>query len=263
MDALDESDSEESSSDDDENEFDNAATTETAAAAAATAAAESVGVCVYVGGHSFDAEEADVRAFFNDCGTINAVRVPRYPRPPHKKKGFAFVEFASSAAAAAAVAKNGETMMNRWLQVRSANAISCCTFYVVQRYVTPFRVAPECAHKSHDRRATYVYANVTLQISITNDGGAARNNDALVDDAQGERPDGCRTIFVGNLAWTATDDDVRQAFTDCGDVVDCRVAMDADTQVRSATLGDAIIDFGGFFNLHSHFVLFVLLFCCC
>lgn len=44
-----------------------------------------------------------------------------------------------------------------------------------------------------------------------------------------ERPDGCREVFVGNLSWNATDDEVWKCFEDCGAIARVRIKTDYDT----------------------------------
>ncbi len=50
---------------------------------------------IFVGGLSFDAEEADVKAFFDEFGEIRTVRIPVH-QDTGRRKGMAFVEFVKS-----------------------------------------------------------------------------------------------------------------------------------------------------------------------
>mgnify|MGYP001475718304 CR=1 FL=1 len=43
-----------------------------------------------------------------------------------------------------------------------------------------------------------------------------------------EKPEDCDTVFVGNLAWTATEEEIREAFSACGEVAAVRLAWDHD-----------------------------------
>jgi nucleolin len=45
-----------------------------------------------------------------------------------------------------------------------------------------------------------------------------------------EKPEGCKTIFVGNLAWDVDEDTLRQVFGDCGTITSVRFAMDRETR---------------------------------
>jgi len=145
------------------------------------AAGESAPSVVFVGGLSYDAEESDVRDFFKDCGAISTVRIPVF-EDSGKKRGIAFVEFETKEAADAAVALDGETMMDRYLKISHS---------------TPKSNAP-------------------------------RDNKPFAKEMS-EKPEGCKTIFVGNLSWQATEDDLRTAFESCGNVWSVRIATDRDT----------------------------------
>jgi RNA recognition motif-containing protein len=123
---------------------------------------------VYVAGLSFDATEADVRDFFSDCGDITLFRLPSHAQGKHK--GFCFLEFATGAGAAAAVAKDGQTMMNRWLKVTMS------TGSIPVRDAGPLNVPPSL------------------------------------------KPAGCKIVFVANLSFHATEDDLRALFEPCGEV---------------------------------------------
>ncbi len=44
-----------------------------------------------------------------------------------------------------------------------------------------------------------------------------------------ERPEGCKSVFVGNLPFSATEEDLKKLFADCGDIEGARIAMDRET----------------------------------
>ena len=44
-----------------------------------------------------------------------------------------------------------------------------------------------------------------------------------------ERPEGCKSVFVGNLPFSATEEDLKQIFADCGDIEGARIATDRET----------------------------------
>jgi nucleolin len=58
--------------------------------------------------------------------------------------------------------------------------------------------------------------------------GGARNT-APRDQPLSAKPEGCKTVFVGNLAWNASEDDIKAAFAECGNVWNVRLAMDRET----------------------------------
>jgi RNA recognition motif-containing protein len=90
------------------------AKTENGAVPAGGDAAE--GTTVFVGGCSYDADEAAFRDFFKDCGEIKTVRIPTF-QDSGKPRGIAFIEFDSAEAAQKACEFNDAEMMGRYLKV--------------------------------------------------------------------------------------------------------------------------------------------------
>lgn len=43
------------------------------------------------------------------------------------------------------------------------------------------------------------------------------------------KPEGCKSVFIGNLSFDVDEDMVREFFGDCGEIVSCRVAVDRET----------------------------------
>ena len=72
---------------------------------------------VYVEGISYDAEDADVKGFFEQAGAVKEVRMPRW-HDSGKPRGYAHVVFADRAHAAAAIKDlDGQRLMGRYLKV--------------------------------------------------------------------------------------------------------------------------------------------------
>ncbi len=44
-----------------------------------------------------------------------------------------------------------------------------------------------------------------------------------------EKPEGCTTVFVGNLAFEIDEDTLRETFSDCGEITNVRFATDRET----------------------------------
>ena len=44
-----------------------------------------------------------------------------------------------------------------------------------------------------------------------------------------EKPEGCTTVFVGNLSWQIDEETLRSAFADCGEIAQIRFAEDKET----------------------------------
>jgi nucleolin len=76
---------------------------------------------VYAEGLPFDASEEDVRAFFEPCGAIAALKAPRW-QDSGRLRGYAHVTFADVASVARALALGGSRMGSRYVTVAAARA---------------------------------------------------------------------------------------------------------------------------------------------
>ena len=66
---------------------------------------------VFVGGLAYEADEDDIRSFFEDCGKIEKVELNR--REDGRSAGYGHVIFASKSSVASAVEKNGQELKGR------------------------------------------------------------------------------------------------------------------------------------------------------
>ena len=71
---------------------------------------------VFIGNLPHDAKEEELRKLFEECGTVNAVRIVR-GKGAKEGTGIAFVEFADRASVTTAVMKNGEKFMENKIRV--------------------------------------------------------------------------------------------------------------------------------------------------
>lgn len=79
-------------------------------------------VRLFVGNLPYDADESDLREFFESAGTLSAVIIP-VDRETGKKRGFAFVEFSDAAQAAEATRKfNNQPLKGRNITINEARA---------------------------------------------------------------------------------------------------------------------------------------------
>jgi len=74
------------------------------------------------------------------------------------------------------------------------------------------------------------YLNVNISTSQARGSSAPRNQQLS------EKPAGCKTVFVGNLSWQASEDDLRHAFAECGPIDNVRIAWDMEND-RSKGFG--------------------------
>lgn len=71
---------------------------------------------VFIGNLPYDAKEEDLRTFFEECGSVEAVRIVR-SKNAQKGTGIAFVQFGDRTSVTTAVLKNGATFMEREIRV--------------------------------------------------------------------------------------------------------------------------------------------------
>lgn len=75
-----------------------------------------------------------------------------------------------------------------------------------------------------------------LKISISDGQPSAQKEKKPFSTTPGEKPAGCKTVFVGNLSWKATEDDLRATFDGCGTILNARIAWDHEND-RSKGFG--------------------------
>lgn len=149
---------------------------------------------VYVGGLSYDATEDDVRDHFSQCGSVLSVRMPTFP-DSGRSKGLAFVEFDGQAGVDAALQLADTNFMGRTIRVDVARGKG-------NSGDRPSRGRREFSPDRSSNRRQF--------------GSPTRRDPSEPSE----------TVFVGNLAWSATEDDLRSHFESCGDIVDVRLPED-------------------------------------
>lgn len=167
---------------------------------------------VWIGNLRFTVTRDELRQWIvdNSGGSITPELVTRVHLPRAKRaasaaaaefenKGFAYVDFATYDANLAAIALSETEWYRRKLLIKDA---------------TSFEGRPE-EHKLKKKAA------------------AAAGGDAAADDKDGAAQDGpvskSRKIFVGNLGFQATEDDVRELFAPCGEIEWVKVATFEDS----------------------------------
>ena len=74
------------------------------------------------------------------------------------------------------------------------------------------------------------YLNVSLSTAGSRPSAAPRQQELS------EKPEGCKTVFIGNLSWQASEENLREAFAHCGDIEGVRIAWDHEND-RSKGFG--------------------------
>lgn len=165
------------------------------------------GLTVYVGGLSFDASESDVSEHFAQCGNVVNIRMPTFP-DSGRSKGVAFVEFDDQSGVDAALQLSDSDFMGRTIRVDVARG----------------------KRDGGDRSGGDRFSG-----DRSNRGRRNRSRERSTERRKYRSPTGreqsepSETIFVGNLAWKASEDDLRSHFESCGNVVDARIPTDRDT----------------------------------
>jgi len=139
---------------------------------------------VFIGNLSFQIDDDAIRETFKDCGEI--VKIDWFTdKMTQKFKGCGLLEFSSPAEAIKATALHDIVVLGRPM--------------VVRRNSKPVETRPPR-------------------------GGRGDRGSRGGRDQQGpsEKPAGCNTVFLGNLSFEITEDDVKETFGECGTISDIR-----------------------------------------
>jgi len=143
---------------------------------------------LFLGNLSFKIDDDQIRAFFKDIGELTDIHWVT-DKQTGKFYGTGFIAFATGAEAKAAVAKNGEDVLGRPIRIDFAQS---------KTERTPNK-------DGGDR-----------QQRTPRDGGQREQR------APTPKPDGCTTVFLGNLSFQIDENAVRTHFGDCGEISSVR-----------------------------------------
>ncbi|KAI9284169.1 hypothetical protein BC943DRAFT_338428 [Umbelopsis sp. AD052] len=162
---------------------------------------------VWIGNLSFSTTEADLKAYFSKCGEITRIKCPPGRNARQSNQGFAFIDFATEEAVAAAVAKSESDLNGRALLIKDSKNF--------EKTGRPKREPAEG--------------------EAVADGGKA--GDRI---AKKQKNPPSPTVFVGNLSFNTTRDAIQKQFEPCGRIRKVRLATFQDT---GKCKGFAYIDF--------------------
>jgi len=139
---------------------------------------------LFLGNLSFKVDDDAIRAFFKDVGELTDIHWVT-DKQTGKFYGTGFIAFATAEEAKAAVAKNGEDVLGR-----------------------PIRI--DFAQSKGER--------------TPNKGGFDKGagKPQREQRAPTPKPDGCTTVFLGNLSFNVDENAVRTHFADCGEIASIR-----------------------------------------
>lgn len=152
---------------------------------------------LYIRNLPWTIQDGDIHTFFADCGTVSAIKWIEN-KETGRFTGSGIVDFETAEAAAAAVAKNGADLGGRPVGIEYSRA-----------------------------------NNNANGGGFGNNGGrqdrgnfkrqeASNSFDKKNARAPTPKPDGCRTVFVGNLSFSVDDAKITEFFSDCGEVREIR-----------------------------------------
>lgn len=148
---------------------------------------------IHVKGLPWVATAEEVSYFFKDCGEITSCECPLTAEG--RSSGTGFVVFSKRSELDAAIALDGQLWpgTERWLKIQ------------------------EAADKpSHAYKTSYVQEARQQHV--------VRPSRASFGNTPGVMPEGCDTVFVGNLQWDVQEEQMREVFSQAGDVSSVRFA---------------------------------------
>lgn len=158
--------------------------TEAAASPAQSGGVEG-GRKLFVSNLSWNIDDDGIRKFFEDDGELTDIKW-NTDRETGRFRGSGFIEFATPEAAASALKKNGNVLMERPIRLELAR------------------------ERPGGERGAGAGAG----------GGAAGGR--FQQREMTPKPEGCTTVFLGNLSFNIDEDTIRKTFSDCGEIVAIR-----------------------------------------
>jgi len=166
---------------------------------------------VYIEGVPYEATEKEVRAFFANCGMIKSLRLPTW-QDTGRLRGYGHVEFDSEEGA---------------LKVPRPACVSCVSCFSCMDSIPPHPLTPYPPSvpfpfpfpQARELDGTYLlkrYIKVDLP----------KVPKMLLGERDGpaERPVGCKQIFVKNIPYDCTEEDISDTFKVCGPIEEIRLA---------------------------------------
>lgn len=173
---------------------------EPARAAAAPAAAG--GSRLYIRNLPWTIQDSDVHTFFAECGTVTGIKWIEN-KETGRFTGSGIIDFETAEAAALAVAKNGTDLGGRPVGIEYSRAST-----------NPNGGAggDRFGNRGGDRGGRGDFKRQEASSSFDKKNARAPT----------PKPDGCRTIFVGNLNFSVDDGKITEYFADCGEIREIR-----------------------------------------
>jgi nucleolin len=170
-----------------------------------SAGAAAGGTRVFIRNLPWSIQDGDIHSFFEECGTVTGIKWFEN-KETGRFTGTGILDFETEEAATKAVAKNGSDLKGRPVGLEFSRA-----------------AAPGGDRAGGDRRFGGDRAGGDRQDRGNFKKAEASNSfDKKNARAPTPKPDGCRTIFVGNLSFSVDDAKMTEFFSSCGEVKEIR-----------------------------------------
>lgn len=165
---------------------------------------------IYVGNISFDTVESDLRAAFQEHGTVTKISMP-LNRETGKSRGFAFVTMTNAEETAAAIAAVNESEISG----RTVYASESLPKEKVAEGKKKYQAKKQSELTSSSLSDDCCFLHISNSLSFTNNLGN-----------EGSK------IYIGNLNFDTTQEDLSAVFAAYGEVKDCFLPTDYDGNPR-------------------------------
>lgn len=149
---------------------------------------------LFLGNLAFKITESKIASFFADCGEVSNIQWVT-DKTTGQFYGTAFIEFADVDSAQKALSKNGKKCMERPMKVNY------------------------CGHRSAPSEGGSAP-------------GATEQRKMPPAPKWSDHPEGCKTLFMGNLSFEIQEEQVRAFFGHCGEIYDVRWAYRDDGEFK-------------------------------
>jgi nucleolin len=169
-----------------------------------TAGAAAGGTRVFIRNLPWSIQDGDIHSFFEECGTVTGIKWFEN-KETGRFTGTGILDFETEEAASKAVAKNGSDLKGRPVGLEFSRA-----------------AAPGGDRAGGDRRFGGDRGGDRQDRGNFKKAEASNSFDKKNARAPTPKPDGCRTIFVGNLSFSVDDAKMTEFFSSCGEVKEIR-----------------------------------------
>lgn len=169
---------------------------------------------VFVRNIPYDCREEEIREFFRDCGAITKLYLPIF-EDTGRLRGIAVVSFDTPEEAERAIHKDGQKLGDREVKIQYS------------RRTERRRDDRDDRERRDDRRDDRRGGDFRRD-DRRGGGGGRRPFVPRSPEGEGEGAPS-PTVFVANLPWSATQEDVKAFFADCGEISIVRLITDRET----------------------------------